>query len=78
MIGGEDMYKPMCRECYHAVAQDIARREAEHESAQAAEVNSQNSEEKVSLRVNVLEKNIEVGTASNSPSVEENMNTPEK
>jgi len=40
MIGGEDMYKPMCRECYHAVAQDIARREAEHESAQAAEVNS--------------------------------------
>ena len=27
MIGGEDMYKPVCRECYHAVAADIARRE---------------------------------------------------
>ena len=41
-------------------------------------MNSQNSEEKVSLRVNLSEKNIEVGTASNSPSIEDNENTPEK
>ena len=27
MIGGEDMYKPMCRECYIAMANEIARRE---------------------------------------------------
>jgi thymidine kinase len=29
MIGGEDMYKPMCRECYHTTAQEIERIEAQ-------------------------------------------------
>jgi thymidine kinase len=28
MIGGEDMYKPMCRECYHKVAKEIEEQEA--------------------------------------------------
>ena len=37
MIGGEDMYKPMCRECYHQVAEDIARKEADHESKASGE-----------------------------------------
>ncbi len=27
MIGGEEMYKPMCRECYHATAREIGERE---------------------------------------------------
>jgi len=49
MIGGEDMYKPMCRECYHAVANDIARKEAEHEM-NGDEAGKANSEEKVTLR----------------------------
>jgi len=31
MIGGDDMYKPMCRECYHQMAEEIARKEAQHE-----------------------------------------------
>jgi hypothetical protein len=34
MIGGDDMYKPMCRECYHQMAEEIARKEADHENQQ--------------------------------------------
>ena len=36
MIGGEDMYKPMCRECYHTTANEISKLEAQMLSEDAA------------------------------------------
>jgi thymidine kinase len=36
MIGGEDMYKPVCRECYHKVAREIQEAEDFQERLRAA------------------------------------------
>ena len=47
MIGGEDMYKPMCRECYHATAAEIARLEELNSSPNSS---SMTEDESTSLR----------------------------
>jgi thymidine kinase len=48
MIGGEDMYKPMCRECYHATAAEIAR--LEELSSSPSSNPCSNEDENTSLR----------------------------
>ncbi|TNV76075.1 hypothetical protein FGO68_gene8572 [Halteria grandinella] len=53
MIGGEDMYKPMCRECYHRMAKEIEEQEL-----------IQEVQDKITLRV--VQNGSQLGTASNS------------
>ncbi|TNV75953.1 hypothetical protein FGO68_gene12760 [Halteria grandinella] len=53
MIGGEDMYKPMCRECYHKMAKVIEEEEVLQEKArvQMFESTASNSEENPEQKV---------------------------